>query len=44
MEKVVLERHKLGDYIINYENKSYIADQEVKLLGKKKFRIRFMNI
>lgn len=36
MEKVVLERHKLGDYVINYENKSYIVpSSRGKIVGKK---------
>ena len=36
MEKVLLERHKVGDYIINFENKSYIIPgSKGKIIGKK---------
>lgn len=36
MEKVILERHKMGDYIINHENKSYIVpSSRGKIVGKK---------
>lgn len=36
MEKVVLERHKVGNYIINFENKSYIIPgSKGQIVGKK---------
>ena len=36
MEKVILERHKVGDYIINFENKSYIIpSSKGNIIGKK---------
>lgn len=36
MEKVLLERHKVGDYIINFENKSYIIPgSKGNIIGKK---------
>ena len=36
MEKVILERHKVGDYIINFENKSYIVpSSKGNIIGKK---------
>lgn len=36
MEKVILERHKVGDYIINFENKSYIIPGSKRnIIGKK---------
>lgn len=36
MERVILERHKIGDYVINFENKSYIVPgSKGKIIGKK---------
>lgn len=36
MEKVILERHKLGDYVVNYENKTYIVpSSRGTIIGKK---------
>lgn len=36
MEKVILERHKIGDYIINFESKSYIIPgSKGKIIGTK---------
>lgn len=37
IEKVILERHKFGNYTINFENKSYIVpgSKKGKTIGKK---------
>lgn len=36
MEKVILERHKQGEYVVNFENKSYVwAGSKGKTISKK---------